>query len=66
MLSLDVVYPYPEIAGGWEDRFGAALEKILLGAVGLSLIYCLILHKGVGLNPSLKSATERVVEQLLL
>ena len=40
MLSLDVVYPYPEIAGGrWEDRFGAALEKILLGLVGLSLIY---------------------------
>ena len=47
MLSLDVVYPYPEIAGwwwgrgggGWEDRFGAALEKILLGPVGLSLIY---------------------------
>lgn len=41
MLSLDVVYPYPEIAGGgggWEDRFGAALEKILLGPVGLSLI----------------------------
>ena len=25
--------------GGWEDRFGAALEKILLGLVGLSLIY---------------------------
>ena len=39
MLSLDVVYPYPEIAGGWEGRFGAALEKILLGPVGLSLIY---------------------------
>ena len=26
----------------------------------------LIPHKGVGLNPSLKSATERVVELLLL
>ena len=39
MLSLDVVYPYPEIAGEWEDRFGVALEKILLCPVGLSLIY---------------------------
>ena len=39
MLSLGLVHPYPEIAGGWEDRFGAALEKILLGPVGLSLIY---------------------------
>ena len=59
MLSLVVVYPYPEIAGG-------AAGSIVWGGSGKIFTWPsgpqLDLDKGVGLNPFLKSATERDVE----